>query len=94
MARSPDNQTFEITLKLTRNDPQRVETICCHEILTDDTTPGIGEQVGEIVAQALVKLFPEPCRYDVANLRACVDAISGVVYETHDELFAQFNEKE
>lgn len=94
MPGNPDGPTFEITLKLTHHDEHRTQTICCHEILADFEAPGVGEQIGEIVAQALTKLFSVPCRYDVTNLRACVDHISSDIDETHRELFDQFPEQE
>jgi len=89
-----DGPIFEITLKFAHVDERRTATICCQETLGDVTAPEVGEQIGAIIAEALMKLFPAPCNYDVANLRACVTALTSYIYESHDELFAQFPEKE
>lgn len=87
------NQTFEITLKLIDDIERHAETICCRAILADHAAPFVGEQIGEIVATALRKLFPDPWCWAVTNLRTCVDTISASVYETHNELFKQFPEE-
>jgi hypothetical protein len=90
----PIGPTFEITLKLGHNDEFRTTTVSCNEILNHISAPFVGEQIGEIFAQALMHLFPGPTGYDVRNIRACVDAMSSAVYETYEEPFEQFPEKE
>ena len=93
MPDDPIGPTFEITLKLGHKDEFRTTTVSCNEIISHISAPFVGEHIGEIFAQALTHLFPAPTGYDVRNIRACVDTMSSVIYETYEEPFKQFPEE-
>ena len=92
--RDPTGPTFEITLKLNHTDEQRTTNVRYNEIFSEYMAPGVGDQVGQIFAQALMHLFPVPCAYDVKNIRACIDTMSSSIYETYADAFKQWPEDE